>query len=527
MIRSMRKHMKIILWFLIATFVIWGGSVSVLSKKEKYKTKSDYAGKMFGKKISFEKFEEMLKEVELEAYLNGTENSSQEKEKFYDQAWQRLMLIEEANRKKIKISDKDIATAIFNIPAFNSGGKFQEQDYLYFVTEKLRIKPKTFETFLGNNIRISMLRENIFNKINAPSDEEIKTEFIRENEKAKISYIHFESKNFLKSVNASEQDVLNYFNQSKNEFKKEEQANVEYIYIPVEPEKFTKDISQAMIENYYNTNKNEFAKTDEKGEKIIPELGTIKEQVLNKISAKMAYQEAKDLSLKAYNILKVDPDFAKVARELNITTGQTGFFSKTDVIPQIGFAPYLGRTIFKLSKNEIAYPVDLETGFCIVKLIEKIPAHIPAFESIKEQVREKLLEKKSVEAATSIAQTTLEKINQITQSKSFEEAAAELGLNVKKTDYFSRAGYISGIGYSKDVIDVSFSTPVSTIAKSPASTTEGCVIIKVEELIPVSNDTLEKEFPKFKENYLAGIKLKQIFSWIGDLEKQADLQRNI
>ena len=46
MLKAMRKNMKAVLWVLLASFVLWGGSSAVLSSRSKT---ANYAGAAFGK----------------------------------------------------------------------------------------------------------------------------------------------------------------------------------------------------------------------------------------------------------------------------------------------------------------------------------------------------------------------------------------------------------------------------------------------------------------------------------------------
>ena len=99
-----RKNMKRIMWglaiIIIPAFVVWGAGTSARNKG----SRPDYAGKLFGKKISYEDYYNMYnvaRDYAVKSFGNNVPNE------FIDQmAWSRIMLLEEAKRENLRVTDQ-------------------------------------------------------------------------------------------------------------------------------------------------------------------------------------------------------------------------------------------------------------------------------------------------------------------------------------------------------------------------------------------------------------------------------------
>ena len=126
-----RKIVKKIMWlvalFVIPAFVWWGaGSAS------KEKRGPTYAGLLFGKKVSFEEYYASFQACRIQARMVYGENFHRLEKilNLNQQAWNRLILLKEAKRRRITAGNKEIINEIGQYPFFQIKGRFRQCQWL-------------------------------------------------------------------------------------------------------------------------------------------------------------------------------------------------------------------------------------------------------------------------------------------------------------------------------------------------------------------------------------------------------------
>ena len=125
----------------------------------------------------------------------------------------------------------------------------------------------------------------------------------------------------------------------------------------------------------------------------------------------------------------------EVARKYGVTPQETPLITRQDPVPGLGLLPMFNRTALDLKPKEISKVVDLPDGFAVLQGVEHQPEHLPPLEKIKDQVREALkkeLAKKQVE------QEAARLLDQLRQGKPLAQVAAQAGLTVKDSGFFTR-----------------------------------------------------------------------------------------
>lgn len=177
-----RKTAKRILWTLaiiiIPPFIFWGTG-GLLREKGK---NINYAGKIFGRKVGFSEYENSLLAVKTQLFLQYGENF--EKIEQYlglsQRAWERLILLSEAKRRRIKIQDNEVVKTVESMPFFQKNGIFDKKIYDYILRYIFKLPTRLFEENLRDSLAISKLYESITTAVNI-SDENVRTEYEKEN----------------------------------------------------------------------------------------------------------------------------------------------------------------------------------------------------------------------------------------------------------------------------------------------------------------------------------------------------------
>ena len=165
--------------------VLWlvGTAVSIQSLRE------DTAGILFGQKIPVQDYAQALNAVTRQAILTHGDKYRQQvsAEEMERQAWERLVLLAEARRKKIRASDREVVAELQRWPIFQRNGQFDPGTYQAIIQYSLGAPPRVFEEEIRQSILIWKLTEAA---VNIPvTDQELKETFQRREESIRVSYI--------------------------------------------------------------------------------------------------------------------------------------------------------------------------------------------------------------------------------------------------------------------------------------------------------------------------------------------------
>lgn len=458
--KTSKKIWYVIIAAVIVTFIFWG-SGSMSSKQD-----SGFVGKIFGKSISSLEYKDSLNAVKNQAIMQFGENYS-ELQKYLNlesQAWDRLIMLYEARKKRITASDKEVMETIESYPFLQHKGRFNSKIYSEMLQYVFRTQPRAFEEETRQNIMLSKLYKQITQDIKL-SDEEIKGEYVKLNKEISINYIASLPEEFKKDISPAEEEIKDYFSKNSLQFKQPLSFNIEYI----------------VLENENKT---------------------------------------KEVALR----LKKAKDFASVAKEQGLEVKESGLFTQIDPIPGIGWSPQISSIIAKLKIGDFAPPIYTDKRYYILRLKERKEAFIPEFDKIKDKVKEALIKEKSSARALQRIEDCLKELQELYKESpkqvDFAKAAKESGLKSDATGLFKFGSYIEGIGASDDFWLASQKlgeNEFSQIITMPS----GLFIIKLKSALAIEEKKFESEKEEFSKKLLSQKKEEYFVKFLEDLKKRA------
>ena len=456
-----RKNMRRIMWglalIIIPAFVVWGAGTSGKNKGDK----PDYAGKLFGKKVSSDDYYKMWNVARDYAVRTLGNNAPAE---FIDQlAWSRIITIEEAKREKLAVTDKEVVEQLTSFPTFQRNGGFDKKLYKSMLQDTAR----AFEEKLRDDILISKLRYKITYGVNI-NDEDVKNEYKKKFEKIKSSYALISFSEYEKDAQYTDSGLLDFYEKNKADFKKEAEVDIKYIEIPLS----------------------------------------------NPSAEELAYKVLDQVSLKK--------NLEEPAKAESLEIKETGFFSANDEIPGVGWSFDFIKTSFELEKNQINNVlIKTEKGFYIIQLKDKKEPYIPDYGQVKDSVKKAFIKEVSIKISGEKSEKIyLDISNRVKANEKFEDVVKGYGLQVNQTDFIGRDGYVPEIGPAKEFVDTAFSLKIGDISR-PLKALQGWVIIQPLEIKPIEEAKFAGEKDKFKENLFAEKKEKAFNKWFQDLQKRA------
>ncbi len=343
----------------------------------------------------------------------------------------RKLMLHAAEKLELRVPQDEVVAAIKSFTAFQTAGEFSNRLYSS-ILNRIRMTPDEFETEQRDALLLNKLRLFIVDCVKV-SEEEAREWFTWNNSSVKIDYVFFDPEAY-KDISPSDQDISNYFETHKEQYKTEPMIKVRYLHFNPANYESKVTVSNDELQDYYETNREEFIrpKTVEARHILIKnsENDTPEKVEVNRIRALEIKKKAEQ-----------GEDFAELARKYSEgpsrdSGGFLGAFRKKDMVK-----PFADKA-FSMKLNEISDPVKTRFGWHILKL-EKINEETTTpFEEASEKIRKKIIK----ERAVNLAYDEAEKI----YSASFGgddlvNAAGEYNLEVKTTGFFTKQGPEKGI----------------------------------------------------------------------------------
>lgn len=485
MLKILRKKgvAKKILWF-IAIIIVLSFGVFGTANYLNYNANPVHAGKIFGRIVSTDEFRKNYLFTRNQAILRYGEDFNKVSQYLHLEAetWDRLILLQEAKKKRIKVTDQEVIDTIAQFQLFQRDGQFDPLLYNDLLRYIFKCNARSFEEGIRGSIMFNKLLESQVPPIFL-TEEQLWEAFKNQNEKIQISYVLVSPDPYIGEVTVAEDATLAYFNEHKEEFTIPPTMNVEFIDINY-PENASKDEKKAV---------------DSKVEEIAQEI-------------------------------KSNPDLKTIGEKYNLAVQETGFFSKEQPNLKIGWSFELLNKAFSLSPDQFSEPMETPQGYCILKVKEKQDAHIPEFSVASDKVLEILKLDKAKEIAKLKTGEFLENMRlELTRdpSQNFSDLAQKLNLQIQQTAPFNHGQYVPNIGVAKEFQEAAFSLNEQNKLVGPVETPKGYSILHLDSVIPATREQFTQEKNSFNASLVEEMKNEVFNDYMARLRQQAKLEDNI
>ncbi len=454
---------------ILPAFILWG-SGSLISNKEA----DTFAGQIFGRRIPFSEYKDALDAARNQAVIQFGEEFSEKDLNLKSLAWERLLLLYEAKKRKLSANDKEVIAAIESYPFFQRKGQFDNGIYSQMLQYVFHTQPRVFEEQARQNLIIGKLYTQATRSVKL-ADEETKEAYRKLYEQISLYYISGQYPDFIKDLNPSDEEVKEYFRKNSLRFKQPLSFNLEYISIETDG----KDVKSA-------------------------------QENVKKI--------ARQVNKKT--------DFAKIAKAYNYSLKETGFFGLDDPIPGIGWSPEILGSISKARAGELLPLTYMDKNYYILRLKERKDSYIPDFAAIKDTAKAEFIKDKAEGIAEDKIEKCFNKLKEDYQIKpgslDFETIARQFGLKSGSTGLFRFGSYIEGIGASD-----AFWAGAQKLKEGEFSqalyTPSGVYIIKLKSRVPVDEKKFSQEKEEFAKTLLLQKKHEYFIVFMKGLAKRAQL----
>jgi len=135
-----------------------------------------------------------------------------------------------------------------------------------------------------------------------------------------------------------------------------------------------------------------------------------------------------------------------IAKQFDLTPSETRPLGITDSAPELGNAPEIKETVFRLHIGDVSQPVRTDRGYVVLAVKNISQAHQGTLAEMHDRIVADYRHDKSVELARQRASDFAKRAQ---SGEDFAKSAKSLGLDVKTSDEVARDGSITGAGSVK------------------------------------------------------------------------------
>ncbi len=512
MLNLVRKHanswlIKTLLWLLVVAFV--GTIFYSWGMGGRYDGRSGVLGTVNGININLNEYDQSFNNL-VNFYRDQFQNQFSEemiekldlKNSALEALITKKLLLLEAEKQNIQVSDEELADEIKTNPNFQKDDKFSRSLYEAFLSYN-RMSARDFETNQREFLLMNKVETFIKGNIHV-SDSEVQEELKKSNHKVKIAYTQFSKDYFQSQVEPTGEQLEKYFEAHKKDF--ETPAKIKVQFAKLVPKDVLGEIKiyDEDISDYYKRNEVKYLiKKQYKASHILfnlepqalPNASTEeKEKALNE-----AEEKAKSQALEILKKLREGADFAEMAKEHSFDKssgangGELGQFSKGTMVPEFEEA------LDKLKPGEISEPVQTMFGFHLIKLTDVKEGRERPLEEVKEEITETLKNMKAVQRIRRIAK----KIFSTSQpNNDLESTVKSYPATIHTTEFISSTNHdVPEVGVVPEFFNTAF-TLKENVVSAPVNTAEASFILKVIDRKLPTIPELDAVKDRVKEAYM-------------------------
>ncbi len=477
---------KSILWGIVIAFVAtifysWGaggqmgGANKTVATVNGMEIKVSEFDRAYSNILSFyrDQFRDQFSE-EMAAKLNLKENA-------LDALIQNRLVLLEAEKMNLQVSDQELAELISKQPQFQRDSKFNNSLYENFLSFN-RLSARQYEENQRQNILRGKL-EKIVQSATQVSETEILEAYKNENEKIKFKYIGFSRDYFKPGDPPSDEEIQNYFDAHKGQFEVPEQIQIQYVKLTPRMVEDKIEIYDEDIKEYYDTNEARFfVKKKYKASHILIKTDSslpFGEDLTNEEKGRLldeAEEESRATAAKILKLIKEGADFAKMAKKHSgdpasgANGGSLGQFSQGMMVPEFEAA------LDRLKPGELSDPVKTVFGHHIILLEDVKEQRSKPIEEVQDEIKKILTVNKARLRIRRIAKKIRKAAG---AANNLTQAALEYKAKTHTTEFVSdRSHNIPEIGSNPNFFNAAFSLAGDEVSE-PINTAEASFLIKV------------------------------------------------
>lgn len=399
-----------------------------------------------------------------------------------DQAVAQKILLAEARRLGLSVSDKELQSRILSIPAFkDEKGEFiGESDYKKLLQAN-QYTVATFEADIRNEILLQKLTAALAANVYI-SDQEVESSYRSQVEKAKIRYIQLSADKSATAASIPQSELQSYYTAHQAQYKLPEQRDIGYLTVSPAQLQAQAIPSEAELQGYYQSHQAEYNREEQVRAR----------HVLIQTNDQRDDAAARKLAEEAKRKIDGGADFAAVARDMSDDTaskssgGDLGYFGRNRMVKEFDAAA------FAAPVGKVVGPVKSDFGYHVLEVTDKRPGGQQPFEAVKAEITMRLGSERAQQLAESKSKeiaTDLEKKKPANAEAVEALAKVYPGTSYAATGKISQGDAVPGIGPNAEFSTSAFALKKGGVSQ-PVRIPGGWAVLYVKDVYPARTPAL-------------------------------------
>lgn len=422
---------------------------------------------------------------------------------FASQAAERLIdqkaLVVEARRMGLRATDDDVRDELQHgrySATFFPGGKFIGQAQYEAMLQNAELTVPQFEDAVKQDILINKLRDLVAGSA-VVSDADLRQEFEKKNTKVKFQYAVLSESDIRKGIHPTEAELKAFYDRNKPTYTNSIPEKRKIAYIMLDTAKLASEVKVTPddIQNYYNQHRDEYRVPDQVNVRHIL-IKTPTPGPDGKVDS-AAEQAAKNKAEDILKQVKAGGNFADLAKKYSEDPGSAKNGGSLGWITRGRTVPEFEKVAFSLPKGGTSELVKTSYGFHIIHVDDKQDAHMKTLDEVKAQIEPILRQQRAAKQGEQEANALLTQA----RSEGLDKAGAAKNLQVTTTDFFARKDSLPGIGSSPQFMDAVF----GEAEKSPPDVVQipqGYVIFQLQGVQPPATPTFDQIRSRVEQEFI-------------------------
>ena len=484
-LRDNLRHLKFILWGVVAVFVLlvfvdWGagraggpgGGGAAVRVGDRSVSEEEFLSEMQRLNQRFSQlYGEQWSELRSQVDLAGQTASY-----FID----RELQLEEAKRVGIRVTDEELREAILKNPTFtDENGEFLgAETYQRIIRAYFRMSPQEFERRYTEDLIIGKLN-GLLERGVWVSDEEAEQAFRQQREVADFDAVQLRYENHLGDVTVSEEEARAAYDLTAEDYHRDEQRVIRYQLVETSKLRRLLPVEEDDLRAFYEEHQEEFLEGEQANAR----------HILIRLAPDASGEQEAATKLRADAVARMastGADFAELAAAHSEDPGSKdnggdlGWFARGRMVPEFEEA------VFSAKPGDLVGPIKSQFGYHIIRIEGFRPEHQRPFEEVEEQVRFRVTEgRASAEAEVRATALANRLKSEQTEGQEAWQAIAEEdeAVVLNQSPPFAAEEVIPGLGEGSQIAEEAFAAGVGDI-RGPVAVPRGWIVWQLDEIKP-------------------------------------------
>jgi peptidyl-prolyl cis-trans isomerase D len=574
----------VVVAFLITIFAVWGLDLQSSGSRQEKSLVGKVNGVSVTPQMYNTIYTQMAQQVRSSPETSPPRSRRMIRDQAWENIVSNILTGEQIKKLGITVTDEEVLNFLKTSPPAEVQQYFKGQERQFRLrrlsgrAQQPRRRLDRGRALARERIPIVKLNNYLMSQVHV-SATEVRQAFAEQNTKLVARYVQFPlDAEDLGGYAPSDAEVKAYYDAHQDQFKDVERAVVEFVRIPIEP---TKEDRAALVEMA-----NGIRKSETSPDQFKSDIETYSEAQTSKVGgetgllgktqrdpAVMAAADAlkpgeisqpivtadgvyivqliekkKDKTEEKYNLrelfMKLSPssatqdtlaaaaravqesasasnDLAAAAKEHGLQAGTSQPFAAGFPVPGLGYFPAVSRFAFASKPGAISAVISDEKNYVVCRLKERTPAAVRPLDQVADGIKQTLIHDRRVTQATHKADGFVRSASE--QGATFDNAAAQYGFKVAKTDSFTVAQPPAGMMPNSAFGRAALALEVNAVSKPVESGNSVYVITVVGRRDPSQAEFNAKGGPVRDQVYRQKVQ-EYVAYWYGSVKDQSKIE---